>query len=375
MNLYKTLTGAVDFQLGKKFSPGELSRIQQGIHHHANIACAAEYHGVAPFFYQFIKEHNLDVPTKTKREFLSLIIRHRHAADIRAKIISEILHCFDKYNIDLILLKGIALAYTIYTHPQYRPMRDIDVLVPESRLAAAKSALVDMGFVFDDAQPSIYMGNVHHLPNAVRAEDGLDISLELHHQVYSRDNSVRLGFEQAWKNARPIKIHNRNRAFTLDHISMLDHLCRHTFGPADEVRLIHQFEILKYLHVFINEIPWSKLHNEHSFIVNTIRCLHFSLALPAQIKQKIDIPETTRLQGVGQSFLPYSKVLATHQTFLSRIAALFPPSAWWMHVIYNIPPEKTLLCCYLYQHPKRLVRDLLLRLYYAICQNSMRRLR
>lgn len=375
MNLYKILTSAVDFQLGKKFSSTELLSIKQGIYNHTDIADAAEYHGVAPFFYHFIREHSIDVPAKTKRQLLSLTIRHRHAADIRGQIISEVLSCFKKNNIELILLKGIALAYTIYAHPQFRPMRDIDVLVSESSLAAAKSALMDMGFMFDDAHPSIYMGKMHHLPNAVRREAGLDISVELHHQVYSRDNPVSLGFEKARSTARPINIDLKHMAFTLDHTSMLNHLCRHTFGPADEVRIIHQFDILKYAQTFTNEINWSKLHNEYSFIVNTIRCLYFSLALPAQVKEKIDIPQTPGPRGVGRSLLPYSKILATHQTLIPRTAALFLPSDWWMHVIYNIPPEKTLLWCYFFQHPKRLVRDLMLRIYYATRQCSVRRLR
>ena len=365
MSLYNILAIVVDFQLGKKITPEAVTRIEKAIEGSVNLTNAAEYHGVAPFFYDFICRNKLNVPTSFKRELQSLSLRHRHAAATREKIITDIIDCLNNAKIEVILLKGIALAYTIYPHPKYRPMRDIDILVSDSKLALAKSALTKIGFVFDSHYDSVYMGDMHHLPNAVKKEEGLSISLELHHQIYSRDTTLKKVFEQVRDHAQPMSVNTKCESYMLDHITMLDHLCRHSFGPANEVRLIHQFDIISYTQFFYDEIPWKELHAKHPFIINTLRCLHYSIFLPKNIKQEIGAPVIKMPDGVGKSLLPYSLILTKNKALLARIKKMFFPSAWWMHVNYNVPPEKSLFWCYLFRHPKRVIWDLVVRMYQA----------
>ena len=46
-----------------------------------------------------------------------------------------------------ILLKGTALAYTVYAVPSYRPRADTDLLIPREHVAAARHVMADLGFV------------------------------------------------------------------------------------------------------------------------------------------------------------------------------------------------------------------------------------
>ena len=366
MNTYQVLANAIDFQLGKKFLSTELTQIQQVIVDHADLADAAEYHGVAPFFYDFIVQHKLTVPVNFYRQIQSLMIRHKLAASAREKIITQVITVFQKNKIDLILLKGISLAYSIYPHPQYRPMRDIDILISETQLPVARLLLIKNGFVFDEAHPSIFMRGMHHLPNAIKRQEGLDISLEVHHQIYSRDNAVRQSYPQARVTAQRQALNDSCETLTLDHVSMLTHLCHHSFGPADEVRLIHQFDIVNYARKFSTEIPWEELNAKHPFITNTIRCLHYSLTLPPQITERINMPERTLIDDVGKALMPYTKLFNNNLSFSSQVKAVFFPSVWWMHVNYSIPPENSLFWCYVFHHPKRVIKDVLIRINHAI---------
>ncbi len=370
---YQLLSQVVNHYLGCPIDCHELKKqvISLNVSKNLILVQEVEVHGVGPFFYLFIKQHNIETQTEIKRQLQSLTLRHKFAAEARAKVLGDVMSVFKQNNIELILLKGVALAHMIYPEPLYRPMRDIDILISKFDQAKAKTLLEQQGFIFDDAHASIYMGDIHHLPNAIKLVDGLKISLEVHHEIYSRDVEGSQTFEQIIEKTQSLDIDERTIALTLDHISMLNHLCRHTFSPAPEVRLIHQCDILKYADKYFDEIPWYELKQQNHFIINTIRCLKFSLNIPARLKQIIDMPEINEVEGVGQAMLPYTHILSKKKSFLARFKALFLPSPWWMHVNYNIPPEKTLIWCYLSTHPRRVFKDISVRMFHAI-RNSIR---
>ncbi len=364
LNEYQLLAKSVDYQLGNTIQASVLDEIQITCREPTSLVKQAEVHGVAPFLYQFFKHYNIELPDEIKRQLQSLTLRHKFAAQARRKALREIITVFNDRGIGLVLLKGAALAVMIYDKPAHRPMRDIDILISTADQQRAKDTLEELGFTFDKSHQSIYMGDIHHLPNAIKHVDGLKVSLELHHQVYSRDVQGSQTFEQIIANAQNIELDGKH-ALTLDHLSMLNHLCRHTFSLGGQVRLIHQYDIVKYAQTYINEIPWQNLYTEYPFIINTLRCLHYSIFLPEQVKVKINIPAAQNIQGIGQAMLPYTQIIRKHKSFKKRIKALFTPSPWWMHVNYNIEPGQSLLWCYIFTHPKRVIVDISNRLLQA----------
>ena len=356
----------MNFYLGKTFSADELDQIQSQINQSPDLACLAESHGVAPLFYHFIKHHQLNVNTQIKRQFQSLALRHHHAASVREKVLLELTNLLSENKIQIIFLKGSALGKMIYRDLMHRPMRDIDILIPKADLSTAESLMLKMGFVFDPKHASIYMGNHHHLPNAILMRDGLQITMELHHNVYSRDTLGSQTFEQCIGNAQKFNLNETVQGITLDHAVMLNHLCRHAFSLGSQVRLIHQLDIIRYMQVFLSDIDFSLLFKQNPNVLNTVRCLYFSVYIPEEILKYLDIPKCQAPSGVGKAMLPYSFILANKTSFASRLKALLFPSAWWMHVNYCINPEHSLLGCYVLKHPARIVKDISLRLYYAV---------
>ncbi len=82
--------------------------------------------------------------------------------------------------IPTIILKGAALAATVYDHIGLRPMGDLDLLVPEERLAEAAARLKALGYVepYPEMAPGLNLLAGHH----VHLQGGQDITLavELH---------------------------------------------------------------------------------------------------------------------------------------------------------------------------------------------------
>ena len=104
----------------------------------------------------------------------------------RTVVLAEVLEAFQRASIDTIVLKGAALAWTIYPSPALRPMSDVDLLVPAAAAPTAQLLLRRLRF---EAQVSgrRFGRNAHHLPIASRSQNGVTISVEIHRDALSRD--------------------------------------------------------------------------------------------------------------------------------------------------------------------------------------------
>jgi hypothetical protein len=100
----------------------------------AGGAAQAEAHGLAPLLYLHLKGTEVQLPLATKRELQGLYLRHRHANQVRTRVLHEVLAAYQSAGIPALVLKGAALFYLVYPEPGLRPMSDMDILVPESEL-------------------------------------------------------------------------------------------------------------------------------------------------------------------------------------------------------------------------------------------------
>lgn len=87
--------------------------------------------------------------------------------------------------IEAIPLKGAWLAFNAYPQPGLRPMRDIDLLVPEAQALEAFAVLRETGLDLLDPEsgdPAAALAVKHQLPALWSAQD--EICIELHHRCF-----------------------------------------------------------------------------------------------------------------------------------------------------------------------------------------------
>ena len=87
-------------------------------------------------------------------------------------------------DIAVVALKGVALAWRHYPEAALRPMRDLDLLVPEARAIEAFTLLSASGFLPDAADPATLrqaLADDHQLP--AQYHPGLGVTIELHHRL------------------------------------------------------------------------------------------------------------------------------------------------------------------------------------------------
>ena len=94
--------------------------------------------------------------------------------------LDETVGAFESARIPIVLLKGAALARSVYDSVADRPMVDLDVLVPASETKAARELAMSLGWVWKyDRRYAPFFSTHHHLP-PLRDGRGTRALLELH---------------------------------------------------------------------------------------------------------------------------------------------------------------------------------------------------
>lgn len=184
-------------------------------------------HGIAPLLY-----HNLSgladerVPVKVV-EYLRKLYNGNVARNMLLYDgLSKVLKTFKHAGIDVIVLKGAALAETVYRDIGLRPFSDVDILVRESDLQRAKKKLSELGYIMDeDVSPERY-----------NEEFGCDLYyagkvniMEIHWGIVRKtgsDKYTRIEMERIWERAIPAKIVGVD-TLVLSPEDMLLHFCVH----------------------------------------------------------------------------------------------------------------------------------------------------
>jgi hypothetical protein len=126
---------------------------------------------------------------------------------------------------DVVLLKGAALALTVYGSFVARPMSDVDLLVRREDAIRARDALMAAGWTESTANaPAFYEGH-HHLPPLV---DGLGtkVTLELHTSLFFEGHPFALTSDDIRSRAERVTVHGRTILVPSVHDQLL-HLCLH----------------------------------------------------------------------------------------------------------------------------------------------------
>ena len=126
----------------------------------------------------------------------------------------------------VLLLKGAALAHTVYGGVRQRPMSDIDLLVDSSSAHVARRVMLDTGWreIVGGIPAAVYEHH-HHLP-PLRDGRAPDLQLEVHTALFPERQPFAFDVKDLWANARPFGAGFPN-VFVPSPIHSLLHACLH----------------------------------------------------------------------------------------------------------------------------------------------------
>ncbi len=137
---------------------------------------------------------------------------------------------FAQAEIPAVVLKGACLALTIYPDMALRPMGDLDVLVPASRLAEAVSIAKSLGYV--DTYPEATPGLTELLNHEVCLQKAgpQPVTLELHHSlVADKSFTYAVPVDWFWEQTEPLVSPSLPR---LEMLRMLTPTAQVLYGAA-----------------------------------------------------------------------------------------------------------------------------------------------
>jgi hypothetical protein len=144
-------------------------------------------------------------------------------------------------------------------------------------------------------------------------------------------------------------------ASTLGHRDMLRHLAHHVLQPSwdGRVRLLGIVDLYRYAAAYVTRADWPSMARDEPFVVNTLRCLHYVVPLPATLAHLAPPPAWPTPHRAGETLLPL-RALSVQENRIEALRGLvFDPSAWWLHAYYGVPLDRPLGGVRLWRHPRR----------------------
>lgn len=216
--------------------------------------------GIAPLVYKSLK----DIPEKAHvpEDVMGKLKMAYHGNVARNMYLySElelILRAFDEKGIEVMLLKGIALAGTVYGDIGLREMGDIDLLVKEEHLPLAKTIMSELNYEMqrNGRTEEWYRANHFHLPPFVHKEKS--IVVEIHWKV--AQDSVGINVNNWWERAKGLKWEKTSLLITAPEDMML-HICLSLYhGSYKKMALRGLCDINHTIRFFSEEINWKLFH-------------------------------------------------------------------------------------------------------------------
>jgi hypothetical protein len=120
--------------------------------------------------------------------------------------ILESVTALNAHGITPMLLKGAALASTVYGSFSRRPMNDIDLLVRPDEERPAETALLSAGWTRDEAVPDEFYYREHHHLAPLLDEKGTGLHLEIHRDLFPPGHPFRYAHDELRTSARTITV-------------------------------------------------------------------------------------------------------------------------------------------------------------------------
>ncbi|MGZ3788585.1 MAG: nucleotidyltransferase family protein [Bacteriovorax sp.] len=263
----------------------------------------------------------------------------------RLEVGLPILQEMKKRGVEVIVLKGNAIAEEIYQDIGYKPMNDIDILVKKEDMGIVYevfshfSLLTAAPLEEDIRKQEKYS---HHAPPFFNK--GLDVFLGTHWDIAAPTRGLSVPIQKLWDDKEEFLLMGE-RFFRLSPMHFIFHLCVHLNSAktglrevGDIVKMIKhrekELDSKKFIQLCIESKATEEIFEALS-LVNSLRPFSFVKEVLEEIGQHLD--ETVKKRVYKRSH-PRHKILHIRTNYVSKIEKTFA-----LFMLTEAPLEKTYL--------------------------------
>jgi len=254
------------------------------------VSASVSRHGIAPILYRSLanisKSHGIpqEVMVQLRAAYHGNLARNMYLyAELK-----RILEALREKDVEVIFLKGAALAKTVYGDIGLRQMSDIDILAQKEDLPKAVELLFQMGYGLCKNQEAQNQ-NIHikeliktysrHVP-ALSHPQGIQ-KLDIHWTI--PDSPFNINTEDLWERAITIEI-NKTDVLVLSLEDLLLHLSLHTsvHHKFNYHGIKQLYDTAITINRYFNEIDWDQLRLR-AYEWRTEKYLYLTLRLSREI--------------------------------------------------------------------------------------------
>ncbi len=225
------------------------------------VSDTALSNGIAPLLYYNLKKIHAhhDIPSGTLDQLKNVYLTNTAKNTYLGNELCRILGKFAKKCIDVMVLKGPALANSVYPDFGLRMYGDIDILIKKEDLPVVENLIPELGYVFteDSIKQEYHKEKHYHLAPCIHSDK--NIVLEIHWNVTNR---FHLNIDSWWQRSRTEKIMGCS-ARVLSPNDLFQHLCIHTSKHGfRNIDLRDICDISETIKCYGEEIDWTLFQKE-----------------------------------------------------------------------------------------------------------------
>ena len=346
---------------------------------------------VAPLLYYNLRKihqhHNIPLNTmdQLKKAYLSNTAKNMYLCNELCRLIGE----FAAKHIDVIVLKGAALANLIYPDFGLRMYGDIDILIKKDDLPVVEKLMPELAYVYtgDSIKQKYHKEKHYHLTPYIHLDR--NIHLEIHFNITNR---FPLNIESWWERSRSVKIMDCS-VRVLSPNDLFQHLCIHTskhgFRNIDLRDLCDISESIKYhgedidWTLFQKEIDGYPIRKEvYSFLYyvkrifcSNVSCLNWLTPQKADLKLISLLEELIFCDDRDSVYTEAMSTIMLQNSFVGKLKVVindFFPDREIMSMQYSLPlSSKRIYFFYLIRPLMKIIKN---RNYIGQFFNALRRI-
>jgi len=178
-----------------EFSDEQIIKIRSLITHVTDwsyFGSLANAHGVAALVWHNLENHHLlsGIPDDVTAFLRGALMKSLSRNTFNTESMGEVLRLLNGENIKTVLLKGLALEFSVYGNAGLRQMSDVDILICREQCMRAREVLISNGYVSLPVKSVLHKlilaDTGKHLPSLIKN----GTSIEIHHELFGGRKNV-----------------------------------------------------------------------------------------------------------------------------------------------------------------------------------------